>query len=103
MEEDKPGKKWAALKTKHSVSKNHQEFTKLDKEWNEFKAKETSTGLGNIFPSLDEHLKNLKDFSARHKKLLKIIRKLEVSMLEGDKHVFTLFKTNEEHKKGTDV
>ena len=55
-----------ALKTKYSVSKNYQDFTKLDKEWNEFKVTETSAEPDKIFAKLDEHSKKPKEFGARH-------------------------------------
>ena len=104
MEADTPYQAYTALKTKYSVAKNHQDFTKLDKEWNEFKVKDTSTNPDKIFATLDEHSKKLKEFSPVYEKdALQILSKLEVAMPEGYKHIFTLLNTNEEHKKGPDI
>ena len=80
------------------VAKNRQGFTKLDKEWNEFKVTDTSTDPDKIFATLDEHSKKLLDFGEIYEKdALQILSKLEVAMPEGYEHILTLL-TNEEHK-----
>ena len=66
MEVDTPCQAHATLKIKHSVAKNRRDFTKLDKEWNEFKVIKTSTDPDEIFVTLDEHSKKLKEFGERH-------------------------------------
>ena len=43
MESNTPYQAHVALKTKCSVSKNRHDFTKLDKEWEKLKVKDTST------------------------------------------------------------
>jgi len=96
MEADTPYKAHTALKTKYSVAKNRQDFTKLDTEWNEFKVKDISTDPDKIFATLDEHSKKLEEFGPRYSKdALQILSKLEVAMPEGYEHIFTLLNTDE--------
>ena len=62
MEAEMPNEAYAALKAKYSVSKNKQDFTKLDKEWNEFMVKDPTSNPDKIFATLEEHSKNLAIF-----------------------------------------
>ena len=50
-----PHEMCTALKTKCLVSKNHQDFSNMGKQWNDFKVKETRTEQDKIFTTLDEH------------------------------------------------
>ena len=59
MDASTPYEAYIALKTKYSVAKNRQDFTKLDKEWNEFKVEDVNIDPYKIFATLDEHSKKL--------------------------------------------
>ena len=104
MEEGTLRKVRINLKKNNPVSNNRQYFESIDKEWNEFKVKETSTCQENIFATLEEHSNKIKEFSTRHEKeSLRILSKLEAAVLEGREHVFTLLNTEKEHTKGPDI
>ena len=66
MDADTPYEAWVALKTKYSVAKNRQDFTKLDKEWNEFKVLDSNVDPDKIFATLDEHSKKLLEFGVKY-------------------------------------
>ena len=68
MDATTPYEAYIALKTKYSVAKNRQDFTKLDKEWNEFKVEEVTTDPDKIFATLDEHSKKLLEFGDKYEK-----------------------------------
>ena len=53
MEADTPYKAYLALKTKYSVAKNRQDFTKLDHQWNQFKITDTKADPDKIFATLE--------------------------------------------------
>ena len=100
MDAKTPYEAYAALKEKYSVAKVRQDFTKLDKEWNEFKVTDESVDPDKVFTTLDEHSKKLKEFGDRYEKdALQIISKLEVAMPDTYQHIFTLLNTDAEHKK----
>ena len=83
MEEDTHCKAHATLKTKHLAVKNLQDFTTMDKEWNDFNEKETKNNPDKTFTTFDENFENLKKFGVRHEKdTFQVLGKLEVSMPE---------------------
>ena len=100
MDANTPYEAYIALKTKYSVAKNRQDFTKLDKEWNEFKVEDVNIDPDKIFATLDEHSKKLLEFGVKYEKdALQMLSKLEVAMPDGYGHIFTLLNTDEEYKK----
>ena len=100
MDAKTPYEAFTALKEKYSVAKVRQDFTKLDKEWNEFKLTDETVDPDKVFATLDEHSKKLKEFGDRYEKdALQILSKVEVAMPENYEHVFTLLNTEAEHKK----
>ena len=104
MEADAPQQECAAIKIKHSVAKNLQDFIKLDKEWKELKLKDASTDLDKIFATLDEDSKKLKEFGPRRNKdTSQILSKLEVDVPEEHEHAFNLLNTDQEHNKGANI
>lgn len=68
MQAGTPHEVRTTLKTKYLVSKNHQDFTNLDKEQNDFEVKEENTDPENMFATSYQHSNNLKEFGSRHDK-----------------------------------
>ena len=57
MDADTPYEVHVAFKTKISFAKIRRDCTSLNKKWNEFRIKDTSTDLDKIFAILNEHPK----------------------------------------------
>ena len=68
MEANTPYEAYVALKTKYSVAKNREDFTKLDKEWNEFKVTDERVDPDKVIATLEEHSEKLGEFGDRYKK-----------------------------------